>query len=187
LFASLGRTIISADLIAADIVDQDDTVREKIRLSFGDMVYAPDGLLDRKKLAAIVFANPSERKKLNAIVHPRVFTTIDSRINSLSQHARAPFVLIEAALIYESGMDRDLDYVIVVDASEEHRVQRVMERDGVTREEVLQRIRAQMPSGRKRTKGDFVLQNDCTEDDLAQSVRFLDRLITLQLGSRNES
>jgi dephospho-CoA kinase len=180
LFEQLGRTVISADKIARDLTERDESIRGRIRAAFGEGVYDANGILDRAALATLVFADARRRKVLNAIVHPAVFRTIDERLKSLSERQRHPYVLIEAALIYETGMDKQLDYVIVVDAGRTKRIQRVIRRDRVPREQVMKRMEAQMPVELKRARADFVIENNSELGALHSKVFFLDAvLVTL--------
>lgn len=179
LFAQMGRVVISADEIARELTATNDDIKAAIRETFGDEVFHPSGALNRKALAEVVFNNQEAKEKLNAIIHPLVFETIEARINALKPSQRSPYVIIEAALIYESRMDDDMHYVIVVDAKEELRIERVMERDEVDRAAVLARIRSQMNVQEKVELADFVIVNEGTEADLIERVAFIDRLLTM--------
>ena len=119
LFAGLGRTVLSADDIARQLTDNSAQIKSSIRKTFGEKVFLPNGVLDRQALAAIVFENHSLRAKLDALIHPHVFAALDEAIDRLSLSDKSSYLLIEAALIYESGMDEKLDYVVVVHADEE--------------------------------------------------------------------
>ena len=176
LFARHGRTIVSADLIARDVSEHDERVREEIKKAFGDQIYAPDRSLRRRELAAIVFHDPDARKRLNAIIHPRVFERIDANVAALSPEQRSPFLLIEAALMYEAGMDKRLGYVIVVDAPVDTRVARIMAR-GMSREDVLLRMESQLPAEVKIDRADFVIDNSTTREDLVPRIGFLNTLL----------
>ena len=177
LFAQRGRTIISADKIARELTDNDPSIKQQLRVTFGEAICDRNGVLDRAKLARAVFASSHQRRKLNAIVHPAVFRVIDEQIGSLTANQRRPYVLVEAALIYETGMEKQLDYVIVVDAADGTRIQRVMQRDRISREQVISRIQSQMPTGRKRAQADFVIENNSTPSALRSKVAFLDSLL----------
>ncbi len=181
-FERLGRTVLSADGIARELANTDREIREEIGAVFGPAVFTSDGSLKRKEIANIVFHNRELRDKLNAIIHPRVFIRIEEILSYLSSAARKPYVVIEAALIFESDMNKRLDYTIVVDAPEEIRIRRVMERDGCPREEVLARIAAQMSAHQKRERADFVLENNEAVTTLAGKVAFLDRLLAIVLS-----
>jgi len=177
-FAHLGRKVLSADAIAHDLTEGDPSVRRDIHKAFGAEVFAKDGSLRRKELAALVFRDARKRQRLNSIVHPRVFEVIEKSLLSLSTRSTRPYVVIEAALIFESGMDRWLDYVIVVNAREKTRISRVTHRDHCTNADVRHRIASQMPAGEKAARGDFVIQNDGDRKELRRRVQFLDRVLS---------
>lgn len=177
LFRELGRTVFSADEIARELTETDAGVRKKIRSAFGTGVFTAEGALDRKALAGLVFNDPEALARLNGIVHPAVFTRLDQLISALPPGRAEPFVLVEAALVYESGMDARLDYVVVVHAAEDARVRRVMQRDRVSREEVLARIRSQMPAAEKLDLADFVIHNDGAPESLRGAVALIDSLL----------
>lgn len=177
LFAALGRTVLRADDIARDLTENDPAIRRSLRREFGEGVFLPGGKLDRKGLAAVVFADPARLERLNRLVHPAVFAEIERLVGALPAARRTPYVIVEAALIYESGMDRRLDYVIAVHASVETRLRRVMQRDGATREEVLPRMHAQMAPEEKLALADFSIANDGTPDDLRKAVLLFDTLL----------
>ena len=181
-FTRLGRKVLSADAIAYDLTEDDSLVRRDIRKAFGAEVFAEDGSLRRKELAALVFRDARKRERLNSIVHPRVFEVIEKTLLSVSTRSTRPYIVIEAALIFESGMDRWLDYVIVVNAREKTRISRVMQRDRCTGADVRYRIASQMPAGEKAARGDFVIQNDGDRKDLRRRIQFLDRVLSSLFG-----
>ncbi len=177
-FARLGRRVLSADAIARELTEADSAVRREIRHAFGADVFADDGSLRRNELAALVFRDARNRERLNRIVHPRVFDRIEKTLLGLPARRAQPYVVIEAALIFESGMDRWLDYVIVIAAIEKTRISRVLERDHCTRADVRYRIASQMPAGEKAARGDFVIHNDGDRKELRQRVLFVDRILS---------
>ncbi len=176
-FEKLGRTVLSADGLAREIMDRDPLTKQAVQRLLGSEAYTREGPLDRKFVASRVFGNALLRKQLDAIVHPAVFREIDHRISRLSPQQLHPYVIIEAALIYESGLDKQLDYVIVVHAEKEIRIRRVMNRDRCTREDVLHRMAAQMPDDDKKKRADFAIQNANDGAQLIDKVRFIDRLL----------
>jgi dephospho-CoA kinase len=184
LFSNSGRQIILADDLARRIADEHLDVKAAIKKAFGSSAYLPSGRLDRKTIASIVFANGSKRQKLNSIIHPRVFEAIDHQLDSLPPQQTHPYVLIEAALVYETGMNEWLDYVIVVTADEENCIQRVMARDNIHRDEVMRRIAAQMPMEKKVRQGDFIIQNNGSKTGLRSTVLFLDNLLCKIIAAR---
>lgn len=177
LFAALGRTVLRADDIARDLTGNDPAIRRSLRREFGGGVFLPGGELDRKALAAVVFADPARLEQLNRLVHPAVFAEIDRQVGALPPGRRTPYLIVEAALIYESGMDRRLDYVIAVHASVETRLRRVMQRDGATREEILSRMHSQMAPEEKLELADFSIANDGSPEDLRKAVLLFDTLL----------
>jgi dephospho-CoA kinase len=177
LFAALGRHVIPADGLARTLVDTDPSVKSQIRETFGTGVYTGEKL-DRAALAARVFSHPRELKKLNGIVHPAVFAAIDREITLLSPRQRSPYLLVEAALIFETGFDTRLDRTIVVEAGEALRIERIGLRDGISGEEIHRRMKSQMSPAGKRARADFVIVNEGTEDDLLPGIRLLDSLLT---------
>jgi dephospho-CoA kinase len=176
-FEQLGRVVLSADALAREIMDRDPPVKKKITHLLGDGAYTGEGILDRRLVASRVFSEPNVKKRLDAIVHPVVFQEIDKRIAGLKPEARRPYLIIEAALIYESGLDRSLDYIIVVQAEEETRIRRVMLRDKCTREDVVRRIAAQMSPDEKARKADFVIRNDSDTPNIVSKIQFIDTLL----------
>ncbi|MEW6511486.1 MAG: dephospho-CoA kinase [Bacteroidota bacterium] len=184
-FAALGRTVLSADAIARDLTRSDRDVLSAIRRDFGDGVFDPSGALIRGALATIVFSDLAKLRALNAIVHPRVFTAIDTQLASLPAARRTPYVIIEAALIFESGFHRRLDYTVVVRASEAARMQRVVSRDAVTPDEVRSRMKAQMSDTETAKLADFVIENEREESVLLEKVAFVDRILTGLISARS--
>ncbi len=184
VFERLGRTVIRADEVARELIDHDDGIRKDIEHAFGNM-YQPDGRLDRKSMAAVVFGDRRRLAELNRIVHPRVIREIGRQILGLHPVQAEPYVVVEAALIFESGFHKELDYTMAVTAGEDVAISRVVARDGLTPEEVRQRIRAQMPQSRKASLADFVVRNDGSLEALSARISFLDRLLShLARGGR---
>ena len=156
VFKTLGVPFYDADLEAKLIMSKDDDVRQTLIRVFGRETYLEDGQVNREYLSAVVFNDPEKLTLLNSIVHPAV---IQASVD-WSNKQTAPYILKEAALLYESGSYKNLDYTILVTAPEELRIQRVMQRDGVEREDVLRRMTRQMPEEEKLQYADFLIHND---------------------------
>ena len=171
IFESLGVPVIYADDVAKELGNYDAEVRALLRKLLGEKAYTSDGVLDRAWVASRIFSNSGLRKKMNDIVHPRVERAIAQKVNDLNRAGKR-VVLVEAALIYEAGLDKTLDAVLVVDADEETRIARVAERDGVVREQVLNRIASQQDPATKVKAADYVIVNNGTKEDLRQKVAF---------------
>ena len=155
VFETLGVPVYYADEAAKWLMENNDALKESIQQHFGEKVYV-DGKLNRALLASLVFSQPEQLAALNHLVHPA--TMADAA--RWMQQQTAPYVLKEAALLFESGSSADLDYVIGVTAPEALRIKRAMQRDGVTRDEVLKRMRNQIEEHIKMRLCDFVIQND---------------------------
>ena len=186
IFKRLGRVIISADDIARSLTESETSIQEKIRELFGHEVFSEDGRLDRTKLSEIVFSSPIHLRQLNDLIHPHVFRMIDDEISHLQPSTRFPFVVIEAALIFETGMDGQMDYVIVIDADEEKRIRRVAKRDRARDVDIQRRMKTQLSPSETRELADFVIENNTSLDDLEERVRFLNNLLT-QLAGKDSS
>jgi len=182
MLGALGRTVLSADAIARALTEHDPAVRADIAREFGSAVYGPGGGLQRAELARIVFGDAARRRALNAIVHPRVFASLEEALARLPAGAGRPYAVVEAALIFESGMDRRLDATLLVRAPEEARIARAMRRDAIAREEVLARMRAQISPATAAPRADVVIENGGTLADLEQRVAFVDRMLTLRFA-----
>lgn len=155
IFGSLGIPVYAADDAARRIQHSDPAVKQGIIGLFGEKAYPASGL-DRAYISSIVFRDPSKLEALNAIVHP---ATIRDAADWLSRQT-APYAIKEAALIFESGSQRDLDLVIGVTAPPDLRISRTMERDGISEEEVRRRMDRQISDVIKMRLCDFVIHND---------------------------
>jgi dephospho-CoA kinase len=133
-------------------------------------------VLDRQKLASIVFMDPAARRDLEAIVHPAVRAATESWFDSLDP-ARYTLAIADIPLLYEVGRERDFDVVIVTAVDPETQVRRVIDRDGISEEETRQRLAAQLPIDEKVRRADFVIQTDGAFEETAEQVRrVLDQL-----------
>jgi dephospho-CoA kinase len=176
MFAKCGIPVLSADEIAKDIMQSDNTLRLQLKSLLGLSTFRSDGTLDRAFVAGRIFSDKALHRKVNKLVHPRVEAEIESRFEALERSGHAVGI-VEAALIYEAGFDKQLDVVIVVDAPEQERIKRVVARDGSSAQEVQKRIAAQSPSEEKSRKADYVIHNMGSLTNLESSVQFLAKLL----------
>ena len=160
IFEILGIPVFYADDEAKNVMVTDNQLVDDIRSAFGEPAYFSDGTLNRKHISAIVFNNKAELAKLNSIVHPAVFRAFDTW---LKNHSHSAYVVKEAALLFESDSYKLCDYTIMVQAPGEQRVKRVMERDGLTREEVERRNSNQFSEEKKTELADHTIKNDETQ------------------------
>jgi dephospho-CoA kinase len=167
-FKSYGIPVYIADDEARKIMQSVD-IMEAIKDLFGADVFENE-TLNREKLAKIVFNNPESLEKLNGIVHPAVKKHFEQW---LLQNLEAPYVIYEAAILFESGRYKDCDIIITVTAPIESRIQRVIKRDNTTRELVLKRINAQWTDEKRISKSDFVIENIAIEPTKLEIDRIL--------------
>jgi len=160
-----GIEIIDADVLARQVVARGTHGLAEIVSVFGPDVLTDDGRLDRQRLATQVFADPRARRRLEAIVHPRIVQASAQRIRELArqglQHA-----CYEAALLVESGRARIFRPLVVVSLTPEVQRARLMQRDGITEAEAERRIASQAPLGEKLAVADHVIDNSGTMEDL---------------------
>lgn len=176
IFRTMGIPFYDADREAKLLMTYDPEMRKGLIEGFGEHVYRNDGSLDRKWLSAQVFENSDKLKLLNSIVHPIVIRHGEE----WAARQTAPYSLKEAALLIESGSYKALDCLILVSAPEVLRIERVMRRDSVSREEVLGRMRKQMPEEEKQKYADFFLLNDGVSPLLPQILHIHQQILRKQ-------
>ena len=172
LFTARGVPVVDADALAREVVGPGQPALREIAATWPEVV-AADGALDRKRLGAIVFADPTARARLEAITHPHIQALSAERLAALAA-AGNRLALYEAPLLVESGRWRDLDGLIVVTASEATQIARVRARDGLSQTEAEARIRAQLPTADKVRLATYVIDND---GDLAATEAAVDALL----------
>ena len=172
VFAHLGVPVLYADDIAKEISSTDTTVRKKIITLVGESAFQPDGSLNRTFIASKMFADKSIQRQVESFIHPRVEKEIERRTQEF-KHRGERMVIVEAALIFEAGLNKNFDAVIVLDADESERINRVRKRDAVSEETVRSRMTAQWDVKKKLEKADYVIYNNGTVEELESKVRFL--------------
>jgi len=176
MLEKLGARCFYADTIAREIMESDPAVREEIKALLGEESYRPDGRLNRAYIARQVFRDAEKLRQLNRIVHPRVHQAFE-QARRQAEAEGVELLVEEAALIFESGADKHLDKVVVVDAPEEERIRRVVQRDGVSPEAVRERMRHQLPAAELRRRADYVLENTGSKEALWAQVQALYALL----------
>lgn len=166
----LGAAIINADELSRDVVQPEQDAWKEIIKTFGPDILQEDKTLDRRKLRKIVFDNPEARKKLEAIIHPRVRGLAESRISELAA-AGSSVIVYEVPLLFEAQIHLWLRPVILVACDLETQKKRLLERDHLTEFEAQQHLDAQMSLEEKRKLADYVIENDGTLEELEQGVR----------------
>ncbi|HEY1009695.1 MAG: dephospho-CoA kinase [Daejeonella sp.] len=156
IFEVLGIPVFYADSAAKAVMHTDASLRAEIIEQFGEKSYSDLGELDRKHISSIVFSDDRQLARLNAIVHPAVFRAFDAWVYQQD----APYVLKEAALLFESGSYKMCDQTVLVESPEMLRIERIMERDHVTEDQVRSRMSKQLSDGEKEKLADHILMND---------------------------
>lgn len=169
--AELGAEVIDTDCVARDVVAPGTPGLEKVVREFGPEVLGSSGELDRAVMASIVFNNPGARASLEAIIHPEVFRAVGQKTSDYREgRGNTPLLVVEVPLLIEAGMNGMMDEIWVVTVSPEAQVKRVMARSGLSREDVLKRIKAQMPQEEKLKYADRVIDNSGSVEETIRQV-----------------
>jgi dephospho-CoA kinase len=170
MFEKLGAVVLDADQIAHELQAPGQPLFETIVQAFGREVVGEDGRIDRKRLGAIVFADPQARVRLEEIMHPAIIAECERRIQQ-SAVGGAAVCFLDAALLIESGRHGRFDAIILVEASEAIRLDRLMAQRRLSRDEAMQRIRSQMPWEEKRRHAHFVIENGGPLEETERRVK----------------
>ena len=159
-FHKWGSFIFDADKEAKNIIDKNETAQQEIIKEFGSDVINIDNKIDKQKLARVAFQDEFHQLNLNSIIHPYVFKKIDETFDKIKLDNKHKIFVVDAALIYESGADTHMDYVIVVTSLLRYRTERVMSRQNITRDDFMKRVALQWSDGDKEHLADFIIQNN---------------------------
>jgi dephospho-CoA kinase len=157
VFELLGIPVFYADHVAKSIMQTDLQLKNEILIAFGPQSYSIDGLLNRSYISSIVFKDEAQLNKLNSIVHPAVFRAFDQWI---ANHSGAPYILKEAALLFESESYKMCDLSILVISPEDIRIRRVIARDHISKDEIMLRMKRQFTDEQKMKLADHMIIND---------------------------
>ena len=163
-----GVPIVDADLLAREVVLPGTPALAAIRKRFGPDAVRRDGTMDRIRVAQIIFKDKRARLDLEAIIHPAVIKAINDFFNTLPK--RTPFAVADIPLVFETGRDKDFDAIIVVACPREMQLQRLMERNKLSKEDAEKRLAAQLPIDQKVKKATYVIKNDGTFDETNAQV-----------------
>jgi dephospho-CoA kinase len=172
---SLGIPVYNSDDQAKKILYLPETI-DFLKSAFGNVVFTNE-LFDKDKLAKLVFNNPEQLKLLNQIIHPAVKVDFE---NWLKTNKNSPLIIKEAAILFESGSYKDCDVIISISAPQEIRIQRVIERDHLTYEEVMSRINNQWTDEMRNKKSDYVIDNQDVEKAFTQAEDVINILLNYQ-------
>ena len=177
-FAKWGAYIFDADKETKIIIDTKKTVQKEIIAEFDTNILNAENKIDRKKLARIAFQDESHQLRLNSIMHPYVFQEIDKQFDNVSSANKHKIFVVDAALIYESGADTHMDFVIVITSLLRFRAERAMGRGNMTREDFMKRVGLQWTDEDKAHMADYIISNNNSLEDLKKDARkIFDQLI----------
>jgi dephospho-CoA kinase len=162
MFAHRGARVIDADLLAREVVAPGQPSYAEIVKEFGPDILQEDGQVDRKRLGAIVFRDPTMRKRLEVITHPAIRRRQERILSALGEEAFEGIVIWDAALLIESGGQKTMDRVVVVATDPATELQRLVAREQIPEDEARQRIASQMPISLKAKFADYVIDNSGT-------------------------
>lgn len=180
----LGAHIIDADKIVHGLLAPGQDACREVVGHFGKEIQSADGSIDRRKLGDIIFNHPEERAWLNQCIHPRVFEAYNQQVRHLRERQPDAIVVMDAALLIETGYHKHMDKLIVVYADQKAQMQRLMERDRFTLEQAMARISSQMPLDEKRKYADFVIENTGTREAAEQQTREVFAKLKAEAGKR---
>jgi dephospho-CoA kinase len=185
ILRGLGGEIIDADLLAREVVEPGQPALAQIATEFGRDVVTASGALDRKRLGAIIFANPERRRRLEAITHPAIRERFLARLDELAEKGFVGIVVFDAAVMIESGNYKNMDRLVVVVTDDATQMARLHGRDGTDEAENRRKIDSQMPLVEKAKLADYVIDNSGTREATAEQVGRVFAALMSELESRS--
>jgi len=173
LFDMMGIPVYIADTESKRLTESSPLIREKLTERFGTDLYA-EGKLNKVLLASFIFENEANRNYVNSVIHPVVRMDFD---RWKAQQVNSSVVVIEAAILFETGLAETLDVTVAVAAPEELRIRRVEHREGWSRESIVARIRSQLPEEEKIRRSDYVIYNDDKQAIMLQVEKILTKIL----------
>lgn len=172
-FEKLGYKVIYADRVAKELYASNKQLINNLVVEFGRGILDENGKLSRPNAKRIIFSNKKNIIRVNSIVHPFVFNEMDKMVSKLKDKV----VLFEAAIMFESGSYKRMDYVVLIYANKETRIKRIIQRDGVKRCDVLKLMKLQLDEREKAKRADFVIKNNTTALELQKNVKAFNRIL----------
>jgi dephospho-CoA kinase len=185
IFKGLGAKVIDVDLIAREIVQPSKKAWKRIVENFGEEILKDNQEIDRKKLGSIVFSNQAKLNLLNKITHPIIIEVIKKQLAQIRQQSKQAnkevICIVDAPLLFEAHLAEMMDKTIVVYLSEKEQIIRLLKRNGISKDEALKRIKAQMPLKEKISLADYVIDNSKSPEDTKKEVLQLWKILTKNL------
>lgn len=177
LFAGCGAFIIDADEIGREVLENDKNVFTKVVEHFGGNILENDTTVNRKKVAEIVFSSGEHLRKLNDIIHPPMIKLIKEKVKSALIQNKYPMIAVDAALIFEAGVEKRFDYIVTVSASIENIIKRLSEQKGMPEKDIRQRMKSQISQKEKINKAHYIIENNGTFEEFTERGKNLFREI----------
>ncbi len=188
IFKSLGAYVIDADVIAHDLIKPGLPAWSEIVERFERKILSGDGSINRKLLGGIIFKDPAKREVLNSILHPKIFEEAERQRKEIEKEDPDAIILFDVALLVETRAYERVDVVILVYAGEELQIRRIMERDGLTRADAIERISAQMPSEEKIRYADYIIDTSGLQEEVeGQTMEIFKKLKDLNRKKKKPS
>jgi dephospho-CoA kinase len=186
MLEELGAPIIDYDALAREIVEPGKAAWKDVVAYFGEKVLKEDGQIDRKELSRIVFRDTEKRKKLESFTHQRIIEEAERRADEIARKNPKAIIQVAVPLLIEINLQHKFHKVLVVYVPRETQIERVMKRDGITREAAENILRAQLPIDEKLKYADFVIHNERTLDETARQVEQVWEELKKETESRRE-
>ena len=180
MFAEMGATVIDADAVSHELLARGSETAQKVVEAFGPQILDSGGGIDRKKLGGIVFSDPERRRLLDGLMHPAIREEIRRRIEAACEASSGAIIVVDAALVIETGSHRMFDRLIVVTCEPALQLARLMNRDRLSEEEARARIEAQMPPEEKVKLADYTIDTSGTVDRTREQVEAVYRDLRIQ-------
>jgi dephospho-CoA kinase len=175
VFKTLGIPIFDADAVSNQLVEHDAALKTAIIELFGKEAYK-NNIYNRKYIASIVFSQAEMLQALNALIHPKAIEAAKQWF----EKQQSPYAIKEAAILFESNAEKDIDIIIGVTAPEQVRIERVMQRTGYSKEEVIKRMQQQMPEDEKMKKCNYIIHNDNVTALIPQVLQIHEKLLNFK-------
>ena len=169
--ASFGCLLVQADRLGHQVLEPGGEAYDEVVGEFGAEILDPDGHINRRRLAAMVFGSPSRLERLNGLVHPPVLRREEELIAAFTARQPHGIAVVEAAILIETGSYRRFDRIVLVICTPEQQRERALRRDGAAESDVLARLSRQMPLAEKRKYADFVIDTSGTKEDTLRQTR----------------
>lgn len=171
MMAGLGASVIDCDLLAREVTMPGSEGLDKVVAEFGEAIVRDDGALNRKKLASVVFSDSGRLKDLEGILHPIIERLVLARSKEIISRDKDAIIVVDAALLFESGLSRSMDRNIVVVCEPKAQKQRAQQRGGLSIDQIESRIKAQWPLSRKSGMADYIVDNSGKINETLGQVR----------------